>query len=190
MSFLWISGKKKDYSKAPKIIPKEPSQVPESLPKLQSQILESLPKLQSLGPAPSLAETSIKDVPKKIPVVHNIITQTARPADHWVYTVAENMHLKGDTRGGIQRPNMDQNALRQQQQQQQQVQNAFARNMAAKQQVRYLYFDSPGYQDCKSSVSHMSALLRISAASEMRDALSHAFLSLKNYTEVLKGRKD
>lgn len=44
------------------------------------------------------------------------------PADHWSYTVAENMHIKGDTRTGIQRPG-EAKAQRSQQQRQQQQSN-------------------------------------------------------------------
>ena len=53
-AYVFVTGKKKDYSKSPLAV-----------------------------------------------VKHNA---TKVPADHWVYTVAENVHTKGDTRTGIEKP--------------------------------------------------------------------------------------
>jgi len=63
---------------------------------------------------------------------------TKVPADHWVYTVAENVHTKGDTRTGIEKPG-NPVAQRKQQQQQQPKQKSQQYKLPSKQQSPATY---------------------------------------------------
>eukprot|EP00795_Rhopilema_esculentum_P008194 gene8194-14126_t len=71
------------------------------------------------------------------------------PADHWVYSVGENIHINADTRAGIGKPNLGLNTAKPRQQQQQQrqqqpyLQQGMMRTTNQKQQPQKLQQQQP-----------------------------------------------
>ena len=117
VTFLSFSGKAKIYSqdKRPKIgeAPSVPI-LPPSLNLVGPSSDHNNNNSPHLDQLTELMQPVLKE--SMHPKEHNL----ADPADHWIYTVAEKMNMKGDMRGNIVRPSN--RATRQQQQQQQQPQ--------------------------------------------------------------------
>eukprot|EP00794_Sanderia_malayensis_P004400 gene4400-4989_t len=94
-------GKRKDYSQ----LRKDDKKIQGSLVGgLQSSAPPQLPAASATSDVQSIEKMVSSLAPGESPNQPPAGIKLTAPADHWVYHVAEKMHLTGDTRAGINRP--------------------------------------------------------------------------------------